>query len=173
MGCLSMIAGRRPLDGELRLLVAMVEVAAELERLAEHGQRVARANYLTADHRLRRPLASLQGLASEVQALLQAALDAFAQRDPDAARDVSTRVRETESLYQQVRHELLAVMKNNRRIASQAIFLSRSAYNLRRASERVAGICAWVVFSSEGQEGTPERPFGVPSRNAVEQSAAP
>jgi phosphate transport system protein len=172
MGCLSLIAGRRPLDGELRHLVAMVEIAAELERLAEHGRRVARANYLTADHRLCKPLASLQRLASEVQGLLEAALDAFVQRDGDAARVVSTGVRETEGLYQQVRQELLTVMKGNRRIANQAIFLSRSAYNLRRASERVAGICAWVVFSVEGSVGGPEQPQ-VPAQQTEERLLAP
>ncbi len=47
----------------------------------------------------------------------------------------------------------MAVMKSNPRIANQAIFLSRSAYNLRRAAERVAGICEWVVFTVEGAVG--------------------
>jgi phosphate transport system protein len=150
MGCLSIIACWRPLDGELRPLVAMVEIAAELERMADHAQRVARANYLTADPKLRRPLASLHRLATGIQLLLDDALAAFAQRDAGAARSVATGTRKVESLYQQVRHELLIVMKSNPRIANQAIFLSRSAYNLRRAADRVAGICDWVVFAVEG-----------------------
>jgi phosphate transport system protein len=150
MSCLSLIAGRRPLEGELRSLVAMVEIAAELERLAEHGRRVARANYLTADPQLRKPLASLHRLAAEVQSLLDGALTAFAQRDVGAARTVTAATREVDSLYQGVRLDLLSVMKSKPRIANQAIFLSRSAFNLRRAAERVAGICEWVVFTTEG-----------------------
>jgi phosphate transport system protein len=153
MGCLTLIASRRPLDGELRPLVAMVEIAAELERLADHAQRVARANYLTADPQLRKPLASLQHMAAQVQALLDGALAAFARRDVGAARSVAAQVQETESLYLQIRHDLLAVMKSKPRIANQAIFLSRSAYNLRRAAERVSGICDWVVFTIEGSLG--------------------
>jgi phosphate transport system protein len=133
---------------------------------------MARANYLTADHRLRKPLASLQRLAAEVQSLLEAALDAFADRDVDAARAVTARTGDTESLYQQVRQELLTVMKRNRRIANQAIFLSRSAFNLRRASERVAGICAWVVFSVEGSVGASELPQ-VPAQQTEEEFLAP
>jgi phosphate transport system protein len=150
MGCLSLIASRRPLDGELRPLVAMVEIAAELERLAGHARRMARANYLTADPRLRKPLASLHRQAAEVQSLLDGALDAFARRDAGAARTVAAGTQQVESLHQQVRRELLVVMKSKPRIANQAIFLSRSAYNLRRAGERVAGICEWVVFTVEG-----------------------
>lgn len=150
MGCLSLIASRRPLDGELRPLVAMVEIAAELERVGDHAQRVARANYLTADSQLCKPLASLHRLATEVQLLLDRALSAFARRDADAARTTVAGVEVVESLYGQLRKEMLVVMKSKPRIANQAIFLSRSAYNLRRAAERVVGICDWVVFTIEG-----------------------
>ena len=153
MGCLSLIAGRRPLDGELRSLVAMVEIASELERMAGHGQRVARANYLTADPQLRQSLASLHRLAAQVQSLLDSALTAFARQDATAARTAATGTRDVENLYQQVRRELLEIMKSKPRIANQAIFLSRSAYNLRRAAERVASICEWVVFIVEGSLG--------------------
>jgi phosphate transport system protein len=153
MGCLSLIAGRRPLDGELRPLVAMVEIAAELERLADHARRVARTNYLTADHQLSKPLAGLHRLAARVQSLLDGAMAAFARRDPGAARAAAAGTGQIESLYQQVRRDLLAVMKSKPRIANQAIFLSRSAYNLRRAAERVASICEWVIFIAEGSLG--------------------
>jgi phosphate transport system protein len=155
MGCLSLIASR-PLDGELRPLVAMVEIAAELERMADHAQRVARANYLTADPQLRKPLASLHHLAAKVQAFLDTVLASFAQRDAGAARSVAAQVKDTEMIHVQVRHELLAVMRSKPRIANQAIFLSRSAYNLWRAADRVAGICDWVVFAVEGSLGVTE-----------------
>jgi phosphate transport system protein len=151
MGCLSLIATRRPLDGELRPLVAMAEIAAELEHLAEHGRRMARANYVTADQHLCKPLAGLRRLATEVQSLLDLALGAFAQRDADAARSVAIGTRDVETLYQPVRNELLGIMKSKPRIANQAMYLSRSAYNLRRAAERVAGICDWVLFITEAE----------------------
>jgi phosphate transport system protein len=150
MGCLSLIASRRPLDGELRPLVAMVEIAAELERLADHAQRVARANYLTADPELRQPLAGLQRMSAEVQELLDGALSAFARRDAQAAWVITAGIGSVEGLYGQLRQQMLTVMKSKPRIANQAIFVSRSAYNLRRAAERVVGICDWVVFTVEG-----------------------
>jgi phosphate transport system protein len=128
----------------------MVEIAAELDRLADHAQRIARANYLTADHQLQKPLSSLRRLAAQVQSLLDAALAAFVGCDASAARTAAYGIRETDSLYQQIRYELLALMKSKPRTANQAIFLSRSAYNLRRAAERVGGICEWVVFAVEG-----------------------
>jgi phosphate transport system protein len=171
MGCLSLIASRRPLDGELRSLVAIVEIAAELERLADHAQRMARANHLTSDPQLARPLASLHRLAAEVQSLLDGALDAFASRDAVTARTVAAGTREVESLYQQTRDDLLLVMKGKPRIANQAIFLSRSAYHLRRAAVRVAGICDWVAFATDGTMNA-VKPIDSPERQLRETQNA-
>jgi phosphate transport system protein len=150
----------------------MVEIAAELERIADHAQRVARANYLTADHRLRAPLASLLRLATEVQSLLDASMVAFAQRDASAAREIADGNLRVENLYQRVRQELLEVMKSKPRIANQAIFLSRSAYNLRRAAERVVGIGDWVLFVVEDSLGTSEALPEVPAQFAEGTSIA-
>jgi phosphate transport system protein len=159
MGCLSLIASRRPLDGDLRSLVAIVEIAAELERLAGHAQRMARANHLAADPQLRRPLASLHRLAAQVQSLLDGALAAFACRDTAAAGRIAAGTREVDGLYQRIRQDLLVVMRSKPRIANQAIFLSRSAYHLRRAADRVAGICDWVVFIVEASLGVADLPL--------------
>jgi phosphate transport system protein len=172
MGCLSLILSHRPLDGQLRLLAAMIEIAAELERLADHGQRVARANYLRSDTQLRKPLARLHRLASEVQSLLDGALAAFAERNAGAARTVSAATREVESPYQQTRDELLVVMKSQPSIANQAIYLSRAAYNLRRAAERAASICDWVVFAAEGSFDRGELTREAPFHQTQETSAA-
>jgi phosphate transport system protein len=153
MGCLSLIATRRPRDEELRLLVAMVEISAELERIADHAQRVARVNYLVADRQLGRSLTSIQRLARTVQSSLNQVLDAFVQEDLLTAQRVLTDSHEVNELYEKVYQDLLMVMQSKPRIANQALYLSRAAYNLKRAAERVNGVCEWVVFSLTGSMG--------------------
>jgi hypothetical protein len=63
-------------------------------------------------------------------------------------------------------------MRTKPRIASQAIFLSRSAYNLRRAAERVAGICEWVAFAVEGSLGGSEPMTEIPAHPIKGKSLA-
>jgi phosphate transport system protein len=172
MSCLIRILSRRPLDGQLRLLVVMIEIAAELEYLADHARRVGRASYLSSDAQQYKPLASLHALASKVQSLLDRALAAFAERDAGAARTVSAETREVENPYQQVRGELLVVMKSQPNIANQAIYLSRAAYNLRRAAKRVASICGWVVFAVEGSFEAGELTREAPAHQTKETTAA-
>lgn len=146
MACLNLIATQRPLDGDLRALVAMLEIASELERVGEHAKRIARANCWSLEQPLRRPHVQLHRLTSRVQALLDKALTAFAARGVVLARAAVADVAEVDLLYRQVHSELLTVMKSKPRIVNQAIYLSRAAYNLKRAAERVAGISEWVIF---------------------------
>lgn len=150
MGCLQLIASQRPKDDELRLAVAMIEIASELERVGEHAKRVARANCLTVEHHLRRPLAGIHRLASEVQAQLTHVLEAFAERDLVLAQVAFAAAADTDRHYEETYQELLEVMKERPRVVSQAIYLSRAAYNLKRAAERISGICEWVVFTVVG-----------------------
>ena len=161
MGCLSIIATRRPRDGDLRSLVAMVEIAAELEYVAEHARKAARVSYLVADHHLSRPLASIQRLAHMVQSAMNRVLEAFARGDLALTEEVLAETREVNAVYEQTYQELLIVMKSKPSIADQAICLSRSAYNLRRAAERLAGVSEWVVFSVTGAMGQLEPPLPV------------
>jgi phosphate transport system protein len=153
MGCLSLIATRRPRDDDLRRLVATVEIAAELEHVGDHARRVARVNYLVADHQLRRPLSSVQRLTREVQAPLDRVLAAFVQQELAPIERALAETQAVSTLYEQTYRELLTVMKSKPRIANQAIYLSRAAYDLKRAAERVARVCEWVVFSITGTMG--------------------
>lgn len=166
MGCLSLIATRRPRDEELRFLVAAVEIAAELEHVAEHARRVARANYLVADQQLGRPLASIQRLARKVQSSLGQVLEAFVQGDLALVQEALTSTQGVNALYEQTYQNLLTVMKSKPRIANQAIHLSRAAYNLKRAAERVAGVCEWVVFSLTGSMGPADPLYAQPIHEA-------
>jgi phosphate transport system protein len=153
MGCLSLIATGRPRDERLRRLVAMIEIAAELEHIAEHARRVARVNYLVVNHQLRTAVDGIQRLAQGLLSPLSLALQALVEGNVSLADRSLAQLDDLSGQYEQTYEALLTVMKTKPRIASQALYLSRAAYNLMRASERVAGVNEWVVFSITGSMG--------------------
>ena len=153
MACLNIIASQRPKDVALRSAVAMVEIASDLERIAYHAKEVARANSVTVEHHLRKPLVSIHHLAAEVQAMLDAALEAFSGQNLEVAQRVWGDARAVDDQYRQVYQELLVEMNSRPRTANQAIYLSRAAYHLKRAADRVTGICEWVMFIVTGTMG--------------------
>jgi phosphate uptake regulator len=91
-----------------------------------------------------------------VQSATNRVLEAFAQGDLSLTDQVLVEIREANAVYDQAYQELLMAMQSKPAIANQAIYLSRAAYNLRRAGERVAGLSEWVVFSVTGTMGQQE-----------------
>jgi phosphate transport system protein len=164
MDCMRLIATQRPHNGDLRRLVAMVEIATELERIGEHARKVARANYLVADHQLRGPLESIRRLAQMVQCSLHTVLEAFACGQLVLTEKVLAGTSGANALYGQIHRELLTVMRDNARITNQAIYLARTAYNLRRAAEHVMGVSEWVAFSVSGTMGESAASLRQPNR---------
>jgi phosphate transport system protein len=150
MGCLNLIASRRPKAEYLRKAVSMVEIASDLERIGEHAKKVARANSLTLEHHYRKAFMGIQRMAVAVQSMLSQALMGLDNGDSQAVERVFQDLPQTEDLYQRTYQDLLYAMDIRPRSANQAIFLSRAAYDLRRVSERVAAICEWVMFTLAG-----------------------
>jgi phosphate transport system protein len=150
MACLQHITTQRPSEAELRLAVAMAEIAADLERVGEHAQSIARTNSLTVDPHLRQGLTTIQQLTAEVQAMLNSALDAFVARDLATTQALWEHAGRVNLLHQGVFQELLETMNYRPRVANQAIFLSRAAYSLKRASERLLGTADWISFAVKG-----------------------
>ena len=74
MGCLGLIATNRPRDGHLRDAVAMIEIASDLEQMAQHARHIARANYLSLERCFGSSLHSIRHLSTQVQALLHQAM---------------------------------------------------------------------------------------------------
>ncbi|MGD8398944.1 MAG: PhoU domain-containing protein [Anaerolineae bacterium] len=119
MGCLSIIASRRALNGDLRVAVAMIEIACELERTGEQAKRVARANCQALDHTLRKPVLSIHQLATQVQIMLSGAIVAFDSRDMAATETVFRQITRVEELYCDAYQQLLDVMDGRPRVQTR------------------------------------------------------
>lgn len=152
MGCLGLIATNRPRDGHLRDAVAMIEIASELEQMAQHARHIARANYLSLERCFASSLHSIRHLSTQVQALLHQAMQAAFQRDEAAAQVVFAQALKAEPLYEAVHQELLLLMQVRPRFANQAVHLARSANQLKQAADKVTSICEWTIFAIRGED---------------------
>jgi phosphate transport system protein len=161
MGCLGLIASRRPLDGELHTLVAIIEIAWELERVGDNVQGVSRANCLTVDHHLRKSLVDIRRLASAVQSAVNMALEAFIQQDVELASAAGVQGSGATAMYHHIYKDLLESVKSRPRSANQAIYLSRAARSLGRAATRVSEISRWVEFSVVGLTSEAQSPVSL------------
>jgi phosphate transport system protein len=154
MDCLTLIATQRPLDGDLRAAIAILEIATELERMGNSTNDTIGSPFMIIDGSLLNVLDDIHRMASKTQDLLHRTLQAFTQNESSLTQAIPAVDYEVNVLYNQIYQELLSVMQKDsgtnsgsRAIVNQARYLARIARNLKRCIKQVITIYQWVIFA--------------------------
>ena len=151
--CFSVIATQQPVARDLRTVMGMMYIAAELERIGDYAVRVARmtgtlcglpAAPLRAEFGLMGDLASRQ---------VHDILDALIEHDAGRAREVAAKDDEIDRLYHRVFDELIAEMAQgtDADAALRTVTLLLVAHNLERIADRVSNVAEDIVFLETGE----------------------
>ena len=98
-----------------------------------------------------KPLVDIPRMAERTVDMLQRALEAFINRDAEAAKKISAEDDLVDHLYDQIFRELLTFMAEDGRTITRATRLIWVAHNLERSADRVTNICERVVFTVTGK----------------------
>jgi phosphate transport system protein len=150
--CIHLIATQGPLAGDLRTIVAALNIIIDLERIGDHAAGNAKITIMLGEEPLLKPLIDLPRMAEKTVDMLHRALDTFIRRDADAARAITNEDDEIDGLYDQVFRELLYLMAETPGTVSRATRLIWAAHNLERSADRVTNICERVVFVVTGKQ---------------------
>jgi len=149
--CVSLIATQQPMAGDLRIIVAVLSIITELERIGDHAEGVAKIVLMIGDEPPLKPLIDIPRMAEKTVNMLRQSLDAFIKHDADTARQVASEDDEVDNLYTQVFRELLTFMAEDPRTITRATRLIWVAHNLERSADRLTNICERVVFTVTGK----------------------
>jgi phosphate transport system protein len=147
---LVVMATQQPMAGDLRRLVAAIEIASELERIGDYAKGIAKIAIRGAGRPLAKPLPDIPDMAQEAIAMLSRALDAFVNQDADAARRLGEADDRVDVLSKRVRAELLAMIRDDPPAAEWAVDLLFVAHNLERMADRTTNIAERVIFKVSG-----------------------
>ena len=149
--CISLIATQQPVADDLRLIVAVLNIITDLERIGDHARGIASIALMIGDEPPVKPLIDLPRMAQKTCEMLRCSLDAFLQYDADLAREICAQDDEVDDLYDQVFCELLSFMAEDPQTITRATRLIWVAHNLERAADRITNICERVVFVVTGK----------------------
>lgn len=151
--CLTTIARHQPAAGDLRLIVASMHMAVEMERMADHAVGIANIVVHMGSEPLLKPLIDIPRMQVAACAMLHRALDAYVRSDIILARDVIQQDEEVDALYNQVLRELLTYMIQDPKTTTRATYLLWVAHNLERTADRVTNLCERILFAVTGKLG--------------------
>lgn len=150
--CLKLLARQSPLAADLRLIVAIIKINTDLERMGDQAVNISHNGRRYLEEPPLKPLIDLPRMATDVRAMVRDALDAFVRRDLNLARQVMDRDDSVDALKNQIFRELITYMIGDPKTIERSLNLILIARNLERLGDHATNIAEDVIFAITGED---------------------
>lgn len=155
-----LLALRQPQARDLRSVIAVMKIAADLERLGDYAKNMAkRVSILASGPQIDGAGSSIRRQAGQVGQMLRDMLDSFARLDVTLANDVIARDVEVDHMTNALFREFITHMMEDPRKISVCLHYTFIAKNVERMGDHVTGAAEHVVFLATGERAG-DRPKG-------------
>ena len=149
--CLSLILKQQPVASDLRDVSTALKVVTDLERIGDQSADIAelilemdeKDSYLMIEH--------IPYMARVAIEMVTSALNAFHEHDIQKANEVKKQDKEMDQLFEDVKLELVRIVKENKDHVDLAIQFLMIAKYFERIGDHVVNICEWVEFNQTGK----------------------
>jgi len=150
--CLKLLARQSPLAADLRLVIAVIKINTDLERMGDQAVNISHNGnrYLSAP--ALKPLIDIPRMAQEVRVMVRESLDAFVKQDLEMAQQVLDRDDSVDALKNKIFHDLVEYMSKDPTSIERALNLILIARNLERLGDHATNIAEDVIFAITGAD---------------------
>lgn len=147
------IALRQPTASDLRLVLTVIKMTADLERIGDEAKRVARMAIRTAGSEPRQNLyLRIEHLGDQVQQMLHRSLDAFARMDVDEAIEVAHDDKRVDREYESIMRQGMTYMMEDPRSIPRLMDIIWSARAMERIGDRCCNISEYIIYFVKGKD---------------------
>lgn len=145
--CLKILALYQPVASDLRTIVTVLKINSEIERVADMAVNIAERTKSVAESGVpAEKRIDFTKMANVATAMLKSALDAFAYRDPAAARDVICRDDEVDAIHAANIAQIQTNITSEPAYASYYLSCMTISKNLERIGDVATNICEDVIY---------------------------
>ena len=156
---INLIALRQPMAADLRMIIASLKVANNLERVGDYAKNIGKRTIaLSKSPVISNTANSIQRMSTMVEGMIKNALDALINRDSQRAKDVRISDQEVDQMHSSLFNELLTFMAEDPESISTCTHLLFIAKNLERVGDHMTSVAEQIVFIVEGEILDDERP---------------
>jgi phosphate transport system protein len=149
--CATIIARRQPTASDLRLVIAIIKVNRDLERIGDEASKVARqAIRMSEDGMSPSNCVEIRHIGALVGIMLRKALDAFARLDVTQAVEVVKGDVEVDKEYGSAMRSLVTFMVEDPRSIGVILNEMWALRSLERIGDHACNIAEHVVYLVEG-----------------------
>ncbi|MDI1252845.1 phosphate signaling complex protein PhoU [Thermomonas sp.] len=148
---------RGPLAGDLRMILAALRVASDIERIGDYAANIAKRSMALNQSPPLPHTRGLDALGRMAVRQVRDVLEAYVNRDGEAALRVRARDAELDTHYTGLFRELLTYMMEDARAITPCTHLLFMAKNLERIGDHATNIAENIWFLLHGEELMPPR----------------
>ena len=148
--CLSLILRQQPVACDLRQVSTALKVVTDLERIGDHASDIAELILRIKVEHAYHIVKHLPTMAAAAQKMVHDAIEAFVAQDLEAAMEIIKRDDEVDTLFNQVKTDVIDLLKTSPNQADQGIDLLMVAKYLERIGDHAVNVCEWTQFSKTG-----------------------
>lgn len=148
-----LIARRQPAARDLRLVIAVIKMVSDLERVGDEAKKIAKfALTLSQEGQAPRGYVEVRHIANHVTGMLHDALDAFSRLDSQLALKVMREDKRVDEEYQAATRTLLTFMMEDSRNISRCMSIMWVLRALERVGDHACNLAENVIYMVEGED---------------------
>ena len=153
--CIELIRRQSPVAGDLRRIVASLQIAGELERIGDYAEGIAKISITMGGQPPLKELIDIPRMGDMAVSMLKRSLEAFISRDAELVRTITAELEseddEVDDLYTKVQGDLMELVKSDPDNAERATYLMWVAHNVERVADRAMNISERALFQATGE----------------------
>jgi phosphate transport system protein len=149
---INLFALQQPVAVDLRLLIGVLKINNDLERIGDHAVNIAEGAERLATLRTAKPNIDVSHMSELAMSMLGDALASFINRDATLARDVIRRDDTLDARNQSLIRELLTYMAETPSMISRGLELISISKNLERVGDLATNIAEDTIFIAEARQ---------------------
>ena len=151
--CTEIIARRQPAASDLRLILAVIRIITDLERVGDEAEKIGRmVIQLLEIEGSNSYYVGVLAMGQHVREMLNAALNAFARMDSREALQIAQQEPRIDREYDATMRQLITYMMEDPRNITRSLDVVWIARALERISDHAANICESVIYLVEGKD---------------------
>lgn len=156
-----LLALRQPMAEDLRIIIAALKLASNLERMGDYAKNIARRTItLTKVPLLATATQSLKRMGEMVQGMIKDVLDAYSTRNAELAEAVIQKDQDVDRLHTSLFREFMELIAREPQHVSAGIHLSFIVRDIERIGDHATNVAEKVYYMLEGTHPEGKRPKG-------------
>jgi phosphate transport system protein len=149
--CINLLATQQPVAKDLREILTDINIAKELERIADYAVSIASEVHNTVDkeHAFE---PEIKTIANKCIAMFNEVMNDYAEKDAQKAKNCARKDDEIDQLIEEFTLKLFREMEQNPALAVVTNYKLRILHKLERIGDRITNMAEGIVFLSTGKD---------------------